>query len=119
MALSWIIIVVLVVVGLFAIRLNHLKHKFFILMLILLALFLYTSISLVTTENQLDLKSSGGIFKSLKVYSGWLANGFQNLKALTGKAIGLDWKSSNGTFFDNDEEYKKDKDLKPVKRIRR
>lgn len=102
--ISWIIIVVLVIIGLFVIKLNHLKHRFFIIMLILLALFLYTSMNAVTQKNELDLKSSSGIFSAIKIYSGWLANGFQNLKSLTGKAINLNWGSTNGTFLDKEKE---------------
>ena len=49
--ISWIVITILVIVGIFAIRLNHLKHRFFIILLIMLALFLYTSMSVVTVSN--------------------------------------------------------------------
>jgi len=106
MALSWIIITILIVIGITTIKLNHLKHRFFIILLVLLALFLYTSLNLVTDQNDLDLKSSGGIFSASKVYFGWLANGFQNLKSLTGKAINLDWNSANGTFIEDQEDEK-------------
>jgi len=97
--ISWIVIGILIVAGIFAIKLNHLKHRFFVIILILLALFLYTSMNLVTEKNSLDLTTSEGFFNAVKVYTGWLGNGFQNLKSLTGRAIGMDWKSTNGTFI--------------------
>ena len=100
--ISWIVITVLVVIGIFAIKLNHLKHRFFIIMIILLALFLYTSINSVTNKNSLDLKSTMGIFNAIKVYSGWIVNGFQNIKSVSGKVISLDWKSSNTSLFEKD-----------------
>ncbi len=55
--------------------------------------------NLVTEKNSLDLTTSEGFFNAVKVYTGWLGNGFQNLKSLTGRAIGMDWKSTNGTFI--------------------
>lgn len=98
--ISWIVILILVIVGIFAIKLNHLRHRFLIIVLIVIALFLYTTMSLVSTENNLDFKSTEGVFHSIKIYTGWLANGFNNLKELTGKAINLDWSKSDASFFD-------------------
>lgn len=98
--IHWIVIAILVVVGFISIKLSHLKHRFFIILLILLALFLYSSMALVTSDNNVELSTSEGIFSAFKVYTGWLANGFGNLKTLTGKAFALDWSSTNGTFFD-------------------
>lgn len=98
--ISWIVVVVLIVVGIFAIKLNHLKHRFFIILLVLLALFLYSSMNLVTNENDVDLTSVDGIFSAVKVYTGWLANGVSNVKDLTGRAIDQDWTNSNATFFE-------------------
>ena len=69
----------------------------------------------VTNKNSLDLKSTGGIFNAVKLYTGWLANGFQNLKSLVGNVINLDWESSNSTFFEDSEDSKP----KLTKRIRR
>jgi len=96
--ISWIVIAILVIAGIFAIKINHLKHRFFIIILIFLALFLYTSMSMVKDQNDLDLKNPKGFFSAVKVYAGWLTNGFQNLKSLTGRAIGMDWSLTNRTF---------------------
>ena len=100
--MSWIVIVILVVVGIIAIKMNHLKHRVFIVLLILLALFLYSSMALVVENHSLDLKSTDGVFNAVKVYLGWLANGFQNLKTITGNVINMDWTSSDGKFFEKD-----------------
>ena len=70
-----------------------------IILFILLALFLYVSISIVSKESKLDYNTPEGLMNSVKIYGGWLAHGFQNMKVLTGKAINMDWKSTNGTFF--------------------
>lgn len=100
--ISWIVIAILIVVGVIAIKMNHLRHRVFIVLLILLALFLYSSMALVVENNSLDLKSSGGILDAVKVYAGWLANGFQNLKSITGNVIGMDWTSTDGEFLKKD-----------------
>lgn len=100
MAISWIVIVILVIIGILAIRLNHLRHRIFIILLVLLALFLYLSMNYISVQHNLDFKSSEGILNAIKIYSGWLANGFQNLKEITGKIIKMDWTSADGKFFD-------------------
>jgi len=100
--MSWIVIVVLVVVGIFAIKMNHLRHRIFIILLVLLALFLYISMTTVGSQNSLEFNSAEGVYGSMKIYTGWLANGFQNFKDLTGKAIKLDWTSTNGTFIEEE-----------------
>jgi len=98
--ISWIVITILVLVGIFAIKMNHLRHRIFIIILILLALFLYSSMALVTTKNDLNFNNTEGFFNAVKIYTGWLANGFENLKEITGKVIKMDWSSTNSSFFD-------------------
>jgi len=105
--ISWIVMVILVIVGIFAIKMNHLRHRIFIILLVVTALFLYSTMMVVDNQQEFDFSSSEGVFDASKIYLGWLGNGFQNLKQLTGKAIGMDWSSTNGTFFKN--ESKKDK----------
>ena len=97
--INWIVIVVLVVIALFLLKMNRLRHKFWIILIVLLALFFYVTITLVHTANKFDLSNTEGMFSAGKVYLGWLGNGFQNLKVLTGKAIGMDWASTNGSFL--------------------
>jgi len=106
--ISWLVIGILVIIAILAIKIDHLKHRFFIIILILLALFLYTSMTMISKDNNINLSTSEGFFAATKVYTGWLANGFDNLKALAGKAINMDWTSSNKTFF-NDQEGDKNK----------
>ena len=95
----WIVIVIFLVVGIAAIKMNHIRHRIFILFLILVALFLYITTMLVSDENNLDFTSSEGVFNAVKVYTGWLAHSYQNVKGLAGRAVDMDWTSTNGTFF--------------------
>ncbi len=98
--ISWMIIGVLVIAALIALKMNHLRHRLWILGLVFLALFLYTSAAIVYHENELKFDTTEGIFSSIKIYIGWLSNGFQNLKTLSGNAVDLDWADSNETFAD-------------------
>ncbi|MBR9706585.1 hypothetical protein GOV14_06115 [Candidatus Pacearchaeota archaeon] len=97
--INWIIVAVFLIGILFFMRMNHLKHRYTIIFLILLALFLYATISVVNSRNEFDLTTTKGSLNAVKVYLGWLGHGFQNLKALTGNAIKMDWTNTNGTFF--------------------
>ncbi len=105
--ITWAVMVILIVLGIIAIRMNHLKHRIFIIILISAALFLYLTMTYVNTKNELDFTNSEGVLKAVGVYTGWLANGFENLKSVTGYAIKMDWTSTNKTFLKNIE-----KDLK-------
>ena len=110
--ISWIVIAILVIVALFVIKIGYLRHKFSIIFLILLALFLYITVNIVTEKNNLDFTTTDGLFNSIKVYWGWLANGFHNIKEITGKTIKMDWKSSNETFLKEDSNKDRNKNRK-------
>lgn len=97
--ISLVIIVVLFIIGLYVLKISHFRHRFFIIFLIFIAIFLYVSLTLVQSKHNLDFTTFEGVSNSVKVYFGWLANGFQNLKAITGNAIKMDWASTDKTFF--------------------
>jgi hypothetical protein len=99
--INWIIIIILVIVGVFAIKMNHLKHRTFIVILVIVALFFYASVTYIASRNNLSMDSYEGFVNTMKVYLGWLGNGFQNIKVLTGNAVKMDWTSVNGSFIGN------------------
>lgn len=96
--INWIIIIILVVIGIFAIKMNHLRHRMFIIALIVVALFFYLTVTFVATKNNVNMNSYDGFINGIKVYGGWLANGFQNMKLITGNAMKMDWTATNATF---------------------
>ena len=102
----WIVIAIFLLVGIAAIKMNHIRHRIFIIFLILVALFLYITTILVSDEHNLNFSSSEGVFNAVRVYTGWLAHNYQNIKALTGRAIDMDWTSTNGTFFSKNKKKK-------------
>ena len=74
----------------------------------LLALFLYISINVVYDKYKIELNSVEGVFTAAKIYTGWLANSFQNLKVLTGNAMKMDWTKTNASFFNKTKLSSKD-----------
>tara|TARA_Y100000310_G_C20378255_1_gene666806 strand:- start:64 stop:387 length:324 start_codon:yes stop_codon:yes gene_type:complete len=99
-----IVIGILIVMTIILIKMNHFRHKIMIIALLVFILFLYSSISIVNKANEFDLKTTEGFFSAIKVYTGWLGNGFQNLKTITGNMIKMDWTSTNGTFLSKEQE---------------
>ncbi|MFA7707607.1 MAG: hypothetical protein WCX73_01535 [Candidatus Pacearchaeota archaeon] len=96
---NWIIIILLIVIGLYVVKFDHFKHKIWMVFLIFLAVFLVLSFSLVGSKYELRFNNFNEISNSGKIYLGWLANGFQNLKSIAGNAIKLDWTSTNNSLL--------------------
>jgi hypothetical protein len=98
--LSWVIIIILAVMAAAVLKMSHIKHRLTLVVLIIIALFITSTIGVVSSNNELDLSSTDGFLNAAKVYFGWLGNGFQNMKVLTGQAIGMDWTSTNVTIIE-------------------
>lgn len=84
-------------------KLGHFRKKTFILIVIFLILFFYSTLLIINSKNKLDFSTSEGFMNSMKIYGGWLANGFGNLKTIAGNAIKMDWTSVNGTFVEKNK----------------
>tara|TARA_Y100000310_G_scaffold147139_1_gene146403 strand:+ start:620 stop:937 length:318 start_codon:yes stop_codon:yes gene_type:complete len=104
--LSWTVIAVLIIAAVLALKMNHLRHKLWIIALIFVALFLYTTASVVYAENELNINSVEGVFSAVKIYISWLGNGFQNLKSLSGQAVKMNWSKTNESILTKDLEIK-------------
>tara|TARA_Y100000310_G_C20380699_1_gene667966 strand:- start:86 stop:409 length:324 start_codon:yes stop_codon:yes gene_type:complete len=99
LSVFWLILGILVVGSFILLKLLHVKHRVTLGLVIFIGLFVYFTLSAVVTSNSLELNTTDGIFGAMKVYTGWLGNGYQNVKVLTGNAIGMDWASVNGTIL--------------------
>jgi hypothetical protein len=77
------------------IHFRHFKHRVSAILLIVLALFLYTTFTAVIKTNHIDLKTAQGLISAGKVYSSWLFQAFGNVKSLTGNAVKMDGIPSN------------------------
>ena len=97
--ISWIIVAIVIACGVLFIKLSGARHKIGLMIFVLLILFLFGTASIIITKNKIDFSNTDDLFEAVKLYLGLLGNGFQNLRSLTGNAIGMDWNSTNGTFF--------------------
>ena len=89
--LTWIIVFAAVIGILLITQLNHFKHKFGVIILILFLLFLSLSFMNVINDNSVDLSSTSGFFSAFKLYFSWLGHVFDNMKVITGNAVRMNW----------------------------
>lgn len=88
----WIVIAALVILGFVFIKMRHIKHKFYLIVLIFVILFVYISASKVLSDQNLDLKSSSDAGKAVKLYFSWLGSVASNFKNIASNAIKMNWK---------------------------
>jgi len=75
----------------FFLRVKHLKHKIFAVIIILFILFFYTTAATLIREHDIDFTSFDGIVSATKIYFSWLVSMFSNLKDVTSNVIKMDW----------------------------
>ena len=97
---SWLIVLLIIVGVLAVVKFSHLKHfkhrhRLSIIAILLLVIFLASTIYLVSKNNHIDMTNVKGFYSGMQVYGSWLVNGFYNAKSLTGYAIGLNWSTAN------------------------
>ena len=98
MGVPWILIavgIIAVIIVSKLIHFKHFRHKISAILLIVLVLFLYATITAVIKINNIDIKTAQGILSAGKIYLSWLGQAFGNLKSLTGSAIQMDWLPKN------------------------
>jgi hypothetical protein len=105
--ISWLIIIGLVIAAVFALKMNHLRHRVWIILIIMLALFLYATMALVYRQNEIKLNTAEDFIHASRIYLGWLGHSFDNLKLLTGNAVRMDWTSANSTLLSKNPEQNK------------
>ncbi len=102
----WIIVVGLIILAFAFLKMNHLRHKSFLITLIIMALFIYVTFSNVVKDNDIDIKSLSGVDKASRLYFVWLGGFFDNLKVITSNVVKMDWESTNKTDIQIIEEEK-------------
>lgn len=95
--MNWMIIAVLIILAFAFLRLRHIKHKVFLITVIIILLFFYATASQVLSKQNIDWKSTSGLEKGAKVYFAWLGGFAGNLKVLTANAVKMDWAQKNRT----------------------
>ena len=102
--ISWFVIALILVGVLVIIKLLHLrhfKHKIVSIFVVLIVLFFISTLYYVSYKNHLDLTTVNGFSNGMGIYAGWLVNGFQNIRTVTGYAVGMDWRSTNSSLLGN------------------
>lgn len=87
----WIILLLLGCVIYFFIKLNHIRSRFMITLILLFLLFLFLSSYIVIKKNNIEVKSFQGLVIAGEAYFKWLSQVFNNTKTLIGNAIKMDW----------------------------
>ncbi|MFA5953138.1 MAG: hypothetical protein WC812_00950 [Candidatus Pacearchaeota archaeon] len=95
--IAFVVLAILIVGIWVVIEAKRMKHKLFAIFLIVLILVTYISFASVLRNNNVDLKTSGGIVTAGKLYFSWLGGIFGNLKSVTNYAVKQDWKVLNET----------------------
>src|SRR3989338_565364 len=95
--MSWIIIATLIILAFIFLRIGHMKHRFFLIFIIVLLLFFYLTASRIFKEYDINYKSAAGMEKGAKIYFSWFGGLFGNIKAVTTDAIKMDWGQKNRT----------------------
>jgi len=88
---NWILIAILLVLIFIIVRFKELKHRIFIIFIIVLILFGILSIGAIYTKNEVDLTSFEGLVAATKLYTSWLKTVYINVAQLTGQAVKQDW----------------------------
>jgi len=102
--INWILIIILVLAGFLIIRFlfsRHAKHRFMMTAILVIVLLLISTFYFVSSMNNVDITTISGFGNGMKLYGGWLINSFDNIKILTGDVVGLNWRTTNKTLFNN------------------
>ncbi len=96
-----VVIAIITVIFLF-VKLRYIKHKLSWIVVLLLVLLFYVGFLASTAGHEIDLNSFEGTQTAIKLYFGWLATNFVNLRALTANAVKMDW-NTNFSVLDRDK----------------
>jgi len=89
--MNWLIIVALVILGFAFIKMRHIKHKFYLIILLVVILFVYVSATRVLSNKNFDFRSASDIGSAVKLYFSWLGSVGGNFKNIVGHVISMDW----------------------------
>lgn len=93
----WLVIGIGLIVLMVLFKMKEIRHKFGLVAIALIVLFLVFSFSHVYKSNKPDLTTFDGISQVTKLYFSWLGGVFKNLGKVTGFAINQDW-GLNSTY---------------------
>jgi len=95
--MNWLIIGGLIILAFLFLRVKHMKHKVFLVLVIVALLFFYGTGYKVLSGQDINWRSVKGVEKGARIYVAWLGGVFGNVRSLTANAIKMDWKQENRT----------------------
>ncbi len=87
----WLWIAVALIVLMVFFKMKEIRHKFGLVVIALILLFLVFSFSQIYSKQKPDLKSFDGISQVIKVYFSWLSSIGKNILGVSGYAVHQDW----------------------------
>ena len=96
--MNWWLIAIIVVGGLLLLRFKEVRHRFGLMVTLILIIFFVASVGQLYATHNLDLSSFDGIVSAGKVYFSWLGNALGNTLKVTSYVVKQDW-SVNSTNF--------------------
>jgi len=72
MVIQWVILGVFILIGLWALKVEHHTKKFKVVVLLIVGLLIYFSMLGIFSSKQVDLASPRGVVNAVYVYFGWM-----------------------------------------------
>jgi len=79
MIIHWVAIGVLILIGLYFLKIDHHTRKIKLILLVIIGLMLYLSIIGIFKSEQIDVTSPRGITQATYLYFGWIGKTVSNL----------------------------------------
>jgi hypothetical protein len=76
---------------------KHRKPRIAMILLLIVVLFLVSTIYFVSKANHIDMTTASGFTKGMGVYGMWLLQSANNMRSLSGYAVAMDWKGTNSS----------------------
>lgn len=89
--MNWWLIVAIVVFALIIFKFKEVKHKFGLMAIIIIILFIVASFGQLYTKNNLNLSNFDGIVDAGKVYFSWLGQAAHNIGKVSTYAVKQEW----------------------------
>ena len=89
--MGWIILGVLIIALMLVYKIRHTKHRIYLVLMILLTIFVYTTGAAIIKESGIDVFTLKGALTGGKLYFNWLTQIFSNARSLAGNAVKMSW----------------------------
>lgn len=87
----WVWVIAIMIVLLVAFKFKEIRHKFGLIIIALILIFLIFSFTQIYKTNKPDLKTADGVMKVGKLYFSWLGSLIKNTGKITTYAVNQNW----------------------------